>query len=809
MPPIDYNKDPLSDDFFQDILNSAVDQNTQRFQVSTTDTSTAPLDTPGTSDQQLSETLPYIVNVTSEMFSTSSPYRTIQGMIDYFVEETERELNESPYEPETETQSEVQAEIQPEIQPETGFEEPISLLVSTFFPIGNEDLTRDSIVVRESSRDNSGDSSRDNSEDNQETKETKETPKTEEKKVTKVKFVMHVALKKRLTAMLAREDLNEGARTVAEALMNLKKVDSTSINYLGLSKADYSKISYMDEKRTETYLNQTRTRTFIDSGTIAKQVVHRRTTSQVGQVIATKYEHTLKLTRRHIPVPVELSEISSKDIDVVLGGYSYHSTEDYNLRMSIPIYRAKDVENIILVTSRSISGFTIPINPLVHIGYEIPSEGQRLYQFGHLEFENLKVVEESQIWNPDKRYHTSIGKIIRKVFKDRFSDREVTAFAEFYSRLVVVKADNKHFKIVEGEDIKTYYYEDNTLLRGTLGNSCMRYRRCQDYLNIYTKTKDCKLAVLIDTKSNLAVARALVWKDKFLDRVYYANDLDLNIFRKYAEGHGLENIYQTSKTVSVEISNEDFLSFEVYPYIDSLYLYDVKKGVLTTHLESHSNPHYALRRTDGSSDSYHGAASIDGQTRYTCDCCDEEVTELVSALNDRGYSEDVCRDCCVVAHPQYTRNFLVDTEDLIEDYFDNSVYLFEHDAVEIHDINGNIEGFTHRDFDESHVSFVTNERGKVLTIPRGTCILDIDYFLHSNGEYYTFEEPYEEPEEEVEVIEEATTEVTTEVTTQVIEENSTDSITETDTEEPAINAPSVELNTHTDSNNTDDFTTWF
>jgi hypothetical protein len=45
------------------------------------------------------------------------------------------------------------------------------------------------------------------------------------------------------------------------------------------------------------------------------------------------------------------------------------------------------------------------------------------------------------------------------------------------------------FEIVSGDDIKKYYNEESyyTTGSGTLGTSCMRYSRCEEYLNIYSK----------------------------------------------------------------------------------------------------------------------------------------------------------------------------------------------------------------------------------------------------------------------------------------------------------------------------------
>jgi len=121
-----------------------------------------------------------------------------------------------------------------------------------------------------------------------------------------------------------------------------------------------------------------------------------------------------------------------------------------------------------------------------------------------------------------------------------FTDKDYEDFVNLYKSLSD-KNENR-FEIVRGKSIKKYYLEDIYAYgeKGQLGNSCMKYNSCQEYLNFYSKNKkSCNLLVYLNPNGEL-LGRALVWKLKkspcdakyFMDRIYTASDSDVLKFQR-------------------------------------------------------------------------------------------------------------------------------------------------------------------------------------------------------------------------------------------------------------------------------------
>ena len=98
-----------------------------------------------------------------------------------------------------------------------------------------------------------------------------------------------------------------------------------------------------------------------------------------------------------------------------------------------------------------------------------------------------------------------------------------------FNNAVKSKRENifKDFKIVKDEDIRKYYlYESYESDNHTLGGSCMRYEKCQKYLDIYVKNPEvCQLLILkSDDDKDKIKGRALIWKltngEYYMDRIY-------------------------------------------------------------------------------------------------------------------------------------------------------------------------------------------------------------------------------------------------------------------------------------------------
>jgi len=215
-------------------------------------------------------------------------------------------------------------------------------------------------------------------------------------------------------------------------------------------------------------------------------------------------------------------------------------------------------------------------------------------------------VNDSGRWIRDGRQDAKVGKLVKKLLNEEalksLTDADFEKFTNVVKSYISVVGDEDgegrkiEFKVVTGDDIKTYYHEDNySKILGTESNlwgSCMRYDSCQKYLSIYThNTKVCSLLVALDI-SGKVLGRALLWvntdNNKMMDTIY-AHESLYPAFKKYAidneywykssqschhEEYDMFNALENKKydIVSVQLEKADF---KYYPYLDTMkYLTD-------------------------------------------------------------------------------------------------------------------------------------------------------------------------------------------------------------------------------------------
>ena len=85
---------------------------------------------------------------------------------------------------------------------------------------------------------------------------------------------------------------------------------------------------------------------------------------------------------------------------------------------------------------------------------------------------------------------TSIGKLVNKLFPNKYIDKDIETFVN----IIKYMRGDINFKIVKGYDIIKYYdeknYSYNAVLGTRLGDSCMRYSFCKDYIEFYAINED-------------------------------------------------------------------------------------------------------------------------------------------------------------------------------------------------------------------------------------------------------------------------------------------------------------------------------
>lgn len=226
----------------------------------------------------------------------------------------------------------------------------------------------------------------------------------------------------------------------------------------------------------------------------------------------------------------------------------------------------------------------------------------------------------------DRKYRTKIkiGRLPYRIFNEKtfndflISNSDIEHFVNLYKSYF--SSNEENLFVVEGENIKNFYLEDNynnENINGTLWKSCMRYHDKNEYMNLYSSNIDSvKMLVLLDNNQKVK-GRALLWQScsdinnvqyKVMDRIYSIYEHDVNLFKKWAIKNGYIHKYeQSSKSenkflingkikkinLTIKIKNHKFKN---YPYMDSFKWYS-KDGFLSN--SDYFNYNYILENGDG------------------------------------------------------------------------------------------------------------------------------------------------------------------------------------------------------------------
>jgi hypothetical protein len=271
----------------------------------------------------------------------------------------------------------------------------------------------------------------------------------------------------------------------------------------------------------------------------------------------------------------------------------------------------------------------------------------------------------SEFWTK-ARTEMKIGRwtsrIFTEVHKSELPASKIEEFVNLY-KAAIDGEDLTNFELVSGEDIRKWYHENNYKeRRGQLGNSCMRYNNCQDFLDIYVKNPEvCQLLILkSDDDKDKITGRALIWKLKdgeyYMDRIYTIKTADEQLFKEWAikNKYWFKSNQDFSEFTSFEFHKEDGTvekrqgefsvkldskgDYHSYPYMDSFKYYSVSKGALYN--SSNFGYDYELVDTEGGNGS---CSECGGNGRVECSRCDGDGTDECDECNGRGKVE--CDDC--------------------------------------------------------------------------------------------------------------------------------------------------------------------
>jgi hypothetical protein len=244
----------------------------------------------------------------------------------------------------------------------------------------------------------------------------------------------------------------------------------------------------------------------------------------------------------------------------------------------------------------------------------------------------------NSLWK-DQRGEVKVGKFTKKIFKDNnigVSDVTIEKFINIYKATFDFDFNlDQKLELVSGEDIRKWYLETNySDRRGQLASSCMRYEKCQKYLDIYVQNPEvCSLLIMYSDASKTKICgRALIWKNVdgefVMDRVYTVNDYDIEVFRKYASSKEWIDITKNHKVQKIQLKKG--VVYDYYPYMDNFYIFNHKEGYLTNSDSNWpSDGYYKLQNTDGSYTSDEGVWS-----EYHDDYIDREDAIYCVNAND-------------------------------------------------------------------------------------------------------------------------------------------------------------------------------
>jgi len=437
------------------------------------------------------------------------------------------------------------------------------------------------------------------------------------------------------------DKLNRIDSPIAKALveLNQQEIEGLNINYIGISRDNPSYISYLDIPRIERITNE------------------ERKIYRLNQFTCDVNPEGFPMFSSHDSDWPPQVENDNTTAEVFLNhGYQTINSDTIFIYQNSMYFKESEIGNIELIESR-IRDFAEAIYPIVErtgqrhniiaraVGYARPNAyiGSKLFTRYMLQgsvrgvmFEKTGENLEEEFWNPNKRYHSSIGKIIRRIitdFENKFTFKDLESFVSLYkleSFKECGELGDLIFEEVSGEKIKWAYHENNYYQQsGELGSSCMRYSYCQPYLDIYVANPD-KISLALLLKKDRVAARSLIWNisesERWHDRIYAIDENTKIAMKSRLEAY--HDCYNKGKDMFIPLKYTDF---DTYPYMDTFKYLDTGKG-----LSNDCNHKYDKELTDA-----------DGNTD-SCECsyCGDRTDELYEITMGRYRGDMMCSDCC-------------------------------------------------------------------------------------------------------------------------------------------------------------------
>lgn len=275
-------------------------------------------------------------------------------------------------------------------------------------------------------------------------------------------------------------------------------------------------------------------------------------------------------------------------------------------------------------------------------------------KISYLTKERQETMCEDEYWTSKRRYHAKPGALVAKVFKN-ITARDIEDFSTLFRN--ASSSEAFRFAVVRGGEIAKYYqYDTYASESGSLGASCMKYEKCQEYMYIYTLNQgSVSMLVMLDDRDRV-LGRALLWdlgERKVMDRIYTIRDEKYRFhFVQWAEENGhlckkSQNWFDTmnfqgggkTHTLKLEVKLGRH-RFEYYPYMDTFKFYNKDTGTLYNYLPE-SEPVRVLCSAEGDymDDEYLVLDVVDNVYRYRNDAAYLRYINAWTSTDNAYYSE--------------------------------------------------------------------------------------------------------------------------------------------------------------------------
>ena len=306
----------------------------------------------------------------------------------------------------------------------------------------------------------------------------------------------------------------------------------------------------------------------------------------------------------------------------------------------------------------------------------------------------------SAVWK-EQRTELQVGRFATKIIqksKDTnaksLTQNDINAFVDnfkAYRDFQTTKKDK--FEVVQGEEIRKWYDEDTYEdAKYHLNNSCMRYDRCQRYLNIYTENPNqVTMVIMKGMDPNKIIGRALIWKlsngNIYLDRPYANNDEDVNLFKQWGRDKGYSVYGGGYDHKEVTLDKSEFSS---YPYMDTFKYLNRDEKLLSTDANEFDNGNESWIKLESTGGGYE-EAQTGIYSEYLDEYIDEDSAVYAEDLQSYIHSDDAYyleyKDQYVsneanVVYSEYDSNYYLEEDAVHSNYLNDWVYA--NDAMEVY-----------------------------------------------------------------------------------------------------------------------------